>query len=414
MNTEILKAIENLLDEKLKPIKDDINNLVLEINNINNGINGLSKPKSKGTLSPNDDYGFMDTLNFNNDNKPQKTDVETIWAKAKQMIKSELTEISYNTWINPIIPVKLEQGVIFLETNSTFSKDIISSRYLDLIKTAIFNVTSRNYDIKIKINDLIMNEDKNISEKLKGDKFKSIFDEKCTFDSFVVGKFNHSAYKSVKYMAEDINKNIRLLYIYGKKGMGKSHLLNAVGYYIYIHNPGKRVIYLTIEDFTNQMIESIRTDKREEFLNNFKGADFIMIDDLQYILGKERTQEEFYRVVSELLNMDKQIIIASIDPPEQINIQNDCFSKTFEINGVFEIGELDFDDRLLVLKERACIKNININDEILELIAENEDYSIRELINILNRLEAYADIMGESITKELVENIINEGVFREN
>ena len=187
MNTEILKAIENLLDEKLKPIKDDINNLVLEINNINNGINGLSKPKSKGTLSPNDDYGFMDTLNFNNDNKPQKTDVETIWAKAKQMIKSELTEISYNTWINPIIPVKLEQGVIFLETNSTFSKDIISSRYLDLIKTAIFNVTSRNYDIKIKINDLIMNEDKNISEKLKGDKFKSIL-MKMHLDSFCSGE----------------------------------------------------------------------------------------------------------------------------------------------------------------------------------------------------------------------------------
>lgn len=406
MDERMSGDIENLLDEKLKPIKNDINSLISEINNIKN----LLESRSGETFEFDNDYGSRD-IAFNR--KYSGIDVETIWSEAKQLIKAELTEVSYNTWIDPIAPIKLEKDTIYLETSSLFPRDIVNRRYSGLIKTAISSVTSQNYDVKIDAANSVINEERNISSKPKDNEFKSVFDTKYAFSSFIMGKFNRLTCESAKYMAEDISRSIKLLYIYGGRGMGKTHLLNAIGHYIYTYNPGKKVVYLTIDDFVNQMIDSIRRDKQGEFFNKFKDADLIMIDDLQHISDKERTQEEFHRVISGLLEMDKQVIISCTEPPEQINIQNDCFSRVFEMGGVFEIGKPDFDDRLLILEKRADEKNIEISNEILELIAKNEDYNVRELINILNRLRAYINITGGPITVGLVEDIISEGFFRE-
>lgn len=403
MDMEMLKTFERLLDEKLEPIRTDISNMKIEIDDIKEHIKRSLEDQNNNTGALKNTCLFKN-IHFNE--KHLGVDIKTIWSKAKQVIKNELTEVSYKTWIDPIIPVKLEGNTIFLETSSLFSKEIIDARYLKLIKTAIYYVTSQNYNVKIGVIELIKEEKNETLNKYQNQIFKSVLNSKYTFDSFVVGKSNYLAYQAAMNIAQNPKENIKLLYIYGKRGMGKTHLLHSIGNYILDNKPSINIIYFTIDDFTNQLIKSISTDRKNEFYNSFKNVDVMMIDDCQYLSGREATQDEFYKIISNLLHMDKQVIVSSDTLPEQILVQNERLSSVFEMDGVFKLNKLELDDRLSILKIKAQEKNIDIGDEILHLIAQNIDYNVRELISALNRLKSYMDITGTVIDKKLAMDII--------
>ena len=349
-----------------------------------------------------------------------------LWDKTLNIIKGELTEVSFNTWIKSIVPISLEQNTIKLQVPNDFTRGILESRYKDLIVNAIKLITSKKYNIdflissedklsddKTSINNTSKSSKAKKSNIIVSDEMSSMLNPKYTFDTFVIGNSNRFAHAASLAVAEAPAKAYNPLFIYGGVGLGKTHLMHAIGHYILQNNPKAKVVYVSSEKFTNELINSIKDDKNEEFRNKYRNVDVLLIDDSQFIAGKERTQEEFFHTFNTLYEADKQIILSSDRPPKEIPTLEDRLRSRFEWGLIADIQAPDFETRIAILKKKADVEKLNIPNDVMVYIATKIKSNIRELEGALIRTVAYSSLTNREISVELAAEALKDIISNE-
>ncbi|NLN14593.1 MAG: chromosomal replication initiator protein DnaA [Tissierellia bacterium] len=339
------------------------------------------------------------------------SNLDSIWNKVLDIIKVELTEVSYNTWLKTVIPVNMSKDTIILAAPNDFTKGILEGRYLNLIKNSIREVTKKDYDIKFvipgeepstEIGQTVKQENNFVNNQ------RSQLNPKYSFNTFVIGNSNRFAHAASLAVAEAPAQAYNPLFLYGGVGLGKTHLMHAIGHYILNQNPNTKVVYVTSEKFTNELINSIREYRNEEFRNKYRNVDVLLIDDIQFIAGKEGTQEEFFHTFNALYEANKQIIISSDRPPKEIPTLEDRLRSRFEWGLIADIQPPDLETRIAILRKKANMENIQIQDDVLHYIATKIKSNIRELEGALIRVVAYSSLTNKSITLDLAEEALKD------
>lgn len=342
-------------------------------------------------------------------------ELEQIWEEALKMIEEETSPVSFATWIQPIVPCGIIGNKIILQVKESFLKEIIEKRHLPLIRTAIKMVTKNEYDIMITTE-----EEQNAgnlhnlaAEKPAENELARNLNPKYVFDSFVVGNSNRMAHAASLAVAESPAQAYNPLFLYGNSGLGKTHLMHSIGHFILDRNPQAKVLYVTSETFTNELINSIQNNKNEEFRNKYRNIDVLMIDDIQFISKKEGTQEEFFHTFNALYESNKQIIISSDRPPKEIKTLEDRLRSRFEWGLIADVQPPDYETRIAILKKKAERDNLTVPDDVMAYIAKNIASNIRELEGALTRIVAFATLTNQNISIALAENSLKD-IFSEN
>ena len=345
----------------------------------------------------------------------QREELNELLTKAKELLKNEVTKIAYETWIRDLDIESAENNNIVLIANNAFQKESILSRYHDLFKNTFNYITNRNCEITVILKDDVSEEELQVAKQLSNtvnNYPNSTLNPKYTFESFVVGNNNRFAHAAALAVAEAPATAYNPLFIYGGVGLGKTHLMQAIANEILLNNRSAKILYVTSETFTNQLINAIKDGKGEMFRNKYRNIDVLLIDDIQFIAGKERIQEEFFHTFNTLHENRKQIIISSDKPPKDINLIEDRLKSRFEWGLIADISNPDYETRLAILRKKAQLDNIIIDDEILSDIATKIDSNIRELEGILNKLIANASLTNTPITMEMAEKSINDVITK--
>ena len=338
------------------------------------------------------------------------SNLNNIWNEALALIKVELTEVSFNTWLKTINPIAITDNKIILAAPNEFTKGILEGRYLILIKNAIAQVVGEEYIIQFIIPGDEIDVDLGQSINTEGieDNQRSQLNPKYTFDSFVIGNSNRFAHAASLAVAEAPAQAYNPLFIYGGVGLGKTHLMHAIGHFILSQTSNTKVVYVSSEKFTNELINSIRDDKNNEFRNKYRNVDVLLVDDIQFIAGKESTQEEFFHTFNALHEANKQIIISSDRPPKEIPTLEDRLRSRFEWGLIADIQPPDLETRIAILKKKAKVENINISNDVMLYIATEIQSNIRELEGALIRVVAYSSLTNKEVTVELAEEALKD------
>ena len=344
-----------------------------------------------------------------------REELDEFLEKTKELLKGEVTKISYETWIKDLELQSMENNTIVLVAHTQFQKDSIMSRYYDLFKNTFKYLTNKEWEITV-----VLNEDGEGGEQSSSaqpehytQNLNSNLNPKYTFESFVVGNNNRFAHAAALAVAEAPATSYNPLFLYGGVGLGKTHLMHAIANEILVHNKNTSILYVTSEKFTNQLINAIKDNKNEQFRNKYRNIDVLLIDDIQFIAGKERIQEEFFHTFNALHESGKQIVISSDRPPKDINFLEDRLKSRFEWGLIADISNPDYETRLAILRKKAQLDNIIIDDDILSNIANKIDSNIRELEGTLNKLIAKASLINSPITMEMAEKAINDVVTQQ-
>ena len=341
-------------------------------------------------------------------------ETKELCTKAKELLKKEMTNISYETWIKNIEIQKITNDTITILVSATFHKDTLKNRYYDLIFNTFKFLTNKEYIIEfLSMEDISKDESQDELESLNQSQsnnsaINTSLNPKYTFDTFVVGNNNRFAHAASLAVAESPATSYNPLFLYGGVGLGKTHLMHAIGNKILSNDPSAKILYVTSEKFTNQLINAIKDAKTEAFRNKYRYVDVLLIDDIQFIAGKERIQEEFFHTFNTLHENGKQIILSSDRPPKEIQLLEDRLKSRFEWGLIADISNPDYETRLAILRKKAQLDNINIDGEILSNIATKIDTNIRELEGTLNKLIAKASLTNSPITAEMAEKAIND------
>mgnify|MGYP000850436373 CR=1 FL=1 len=336
------------------------------------------------------------------------SDVKEIWKEALELLQQEMTSVSFSTWIEPINPVSLENNVLSLEVPSEFNLGIINSRYKDLIQNAMRVLTKKDLTVNLFVKSAEAPRKEDSTRQDTSSSFVSVLNPKYTFNTFVRGSGNQLAHAAALAVAESPATAYNPLFIYGGVGLGKTHLMHAIGHYIIEQYPTKKVLYTSSEKFTNELINAIKDDRNEEFRNKYRNIDVLLIDDIQFIGGKERTQEEFFHTFNALYEASKQIVLSSDKPPKEILTLEERLRSRFEWGLIADIQAPDMETRIAILRKKSQQERYDIPDEVLSYIAENIESNIRELEGALNRVIAYASLTGSPITLDLAQNCLKQ------
>lgn len=337
--------------------------------------------------------------------------LEEVWGNTLKLIKNELTEVSFNTWLKTIEPISLKDKYIVLGAPNEFTKGILEARYLTLIKNAIKQITNIDFEIKF----LIPGEDESddigqtvIPETNEYNSSRSQLNPKYVFETFVIGNSNRFAHAASLAVAEAPAKAYNPLFLYGGVGLGKTHLMHAIGHYILNQNPKANVIYVSSEKFTNELINSIRDDRNVEFRNKYRNVDVLLVDDIQFIAGKERTEEEFFHTFNELHASNKQIIVSSDRPLKELSTLEDRLRSRLGMALTADIQPPDLETRIAILRKKAKSENIEVPNDVTHYIATKIQSNIRELEGALIRVVAYSSLTNKEITLELASEALKD------
>jgi len=351
-----------------------------------------------------------------------------IWQLTLSELSKDLNKPSFETWFNLTKPVSFENSCLVIEVPNDFTKEWFESRYRDLIIKALKEVTENDNRVSFIIssdfqdkketdlpeNYFYNNSDftpqQNTDHNLKN-KYISNFNPRYTFETFVVGMCNRLSHAASLAVAESPARAYNPLFIYGGVGLGKTHLLHAIGQYTLINHGFSRVFYFSSEKFTNEFINAIRDNKTLEFRNKYRNMDVLLIDDVQFLAGKEQTQEEFFHTFNTLHDNNKQIIISSDRPPKEIPTLEDRLRSRFEWGLITDLQPPDLETRSAILKKKALSDSIDIPDQVIEYIAGKITTNIRELEGALIRIVAYASLSNTPVTLELTESALQDIIF---
>ena len=338
--------------------------------------------------------------------------------QAKELLKNEMTNISFTTWIKTLEIGNIYDNKIELITSNAMQTDAIKSRYYDLIINTFNFLTNKSWQLEI-IDSSDASAQSNVQEALDNsfdnltsspEYSKTSLNPKYTFDTFVVGNNNRFAHAAALAVAEAPSSMYNPLFIYGGVGLGKTHLMQAIGNEILKRDSSKKVLYFTSEAFTNELVNAIKDAnyKNELFRNKYRNIDILLIDDIQFFAGKNTAQEEFFHTFNTLHQNGKQIILSSDKPPRDIALLEDRLKSRFEWGLIADISMPDYEMRLAILRKKTQMEGILIDDDILSLIATRIDSNIRELEGVLNKILAYTSLTHSPITIEVVEKAIND------
>lgn len=349
-----------------------------------------------------------------------QNELNDLLTKAKELLKEETTKISYETWIKILEIQSADNDHIVLLTSTDFQKNIVSSKYLDLLTNTFNYLTNKDCSVSIvsreELETASNNSDLSDTTKIEApiNYVTTNLNPKYTFSTFVVGNNNRFAHAAALAVAEAPASSYNPLFIYGGVGLGKTHLMHAIGNEILRNNKNSKILYVTSEAFTNELINAIKDNTNDQFRNKYRGIDILLIDDIQFIAGKERIQEEFFHTFNTLYENGKQVILSSDKPPKDIPLLEDRLKSRFEWGIIADISNPDYETRLAILRKKAQIDNIIIDDEILSAIATRIDSNIRELEGTLNKLIATASLTSNrQITMEMAEKAINDIVSQQ-
>ncbi len=345
-------------------------------------------------------------------------DKDELLTKLKELLKDEVSKISYDTWINPLGIRSIDNNHIIFTTVSEYQKDFIENKFRSLVFNTLRFITNRDWTFSVvdlsketdsnSASNQVIKDQSNLVSEAELETNRATLNPKYTFETFVVGNNNRFAHAAALAVGNEPGKSYNPLFLYGGVGLGKTHLMHAIGNRILENDKNSNVLYVTSEKFTNQLINSIKDNKTEMFRNIYRNIDVLLIDDIQFIAGKERAQEEFFHTFNALREDGKQIIISSDKPPRDIQFLEDRLKSRFEWGLLADISCPDYETRLAILRKKAQDENIIIDDSILADIANKIDSNIRELEGVLNKIVARASLTHSPITIELAENIINE------
>ncbi len=359
------------------------------------------------------------------------------WEEILSYLKNEyaITDVSYDSWIKPLELFQIEDNKLYLTyggDQNTMTLGYVTRKYATPLKVTIAEITGIQFDEILVISQDNANQikrEKNVGRididiiEPAADRINSnsTINPKFTFDNFVVGRNNRFAQTAALAVAESPGEFYNPLYIYGGPGLGKTHLMQAIGNYIEKQNPSTHILYVTSEEFTNEVIENMRTNNNatamQRFRDKYRTVDVLMVDDIQFIIGKEATQEEFFHTFNALHAMGKQIVISSDKPPKDMETLDDRFKSRFDMGLMADIGYPDYETRMAILNKKIEEKNFNLDESIRKYIAENIQSNIREIEGALNKLIAFSRLEKIDINMEIAErelqNFISPNISRE-
>ncbi|NLB38286.1 MAG: chromosomal replication initiator protein DnaA [Clostridiales bacterium] len=332
--------------------------------------------------------------------------VKAIWEGACSRMREEMTEVTYSTWIAAALrPLDFADDRFYVEAVTDFYHQFVVPRYSDRIAAALREVTGR--DIRLTIMTPRQAEEyRSGANPLK--RPAPQLNDKYTFDTFVVGSGNRFAHAASLAVAEAPAEAYNPLFIYGGVGLGKTHLMQAIGHYVLRQKPDTRLVYVTSETFTIELVSAIQTNRNAQFRDKYRNVDVLLIDDIQFIAGRDSTQEEFFHTFNALHNARKQIIISSDRPPKEITRLEERLRSRFEWGLIADIQRPDMDTRCAILRRKAQSEGIRVEDDVLQVIAERVSSNIRELEGSLTRLVAYSSLTGREITMQVAEEALRE------
>lgn len=366
------------------------------------------------------------------------TNLQDIWNQTLAVVRKKLSKPSFETWLKETEASAIDGQTMIINVPNEFSQDWLEEHYARLIADILYQITGVHYSVKFVITRKPSGEavkkkmpgKKSTSEPTNPDPVKSrsaaskslnpaksrsiedlnnsMLNSKNTFETFVIGSGNRFAHAASLAVAEAPAKAYNPLFIYGGVGLGKTHLLHAIGHYVMEHNPNARVVYLSSEKFTNEFINSIRDNKTVEFRNKYRSVDVLLIDDIQFLAGKEQTQEEFFHTFNALHEDYKQIVISSDRPPKEIPTLEDRLRSRFEWGLITDITPPDLETRIAILRKKAKAEGLDIPNEVMIYIANQIDTNIRELEGALIRVIAYSSLINEDINVDLAADALKD------
>ena len=345
-------------------------------------------------------------------------DIKENWDLIKETLKTEydLSEISYNTWVKPLRFHSVDHDVvtIMIPSDQAHALKYISSKYKSYFQVTVSEMFNHTYDIEFILEKNADDEMMSAPGNVYNINYENAnLNSKYRFDTFVVGGNNKFAHSASLAVAESPGVAYNPLYLYGGAGLGKTHLMHSIGHFILEHNPDMKVLYVTSEQFTNEVIESIRSgnaSKMTKLREKYRTVDVLLIDDVQFIIGKESTQEEFFHTFNVLHSAGKQIILSSDKPPKEMETLEERFRSRFEWGLIADIQPPDYETRMAILRRKVTQENLDVSDEVLGLVAERVYSNIRDLEGSLNRVLAYAKFINKPITASLAENVLKDYV----
>lgn len=326
-----------------------------------------------------------------------------IWEEIIKLLSRQLTPTAIKTWFEDCTPVEIMDSCLVLHTTSDFKRDIIVSRFGDTIRAALSDLFSCDFDINVLT-------DKEIGEYQKVKKEKNMLPEMedYTFDRFVVGPSNKFAHAAALSVAEEPGKRYNPLFIYGNSGLGKTHLLMAIGQSIHEKNSSMRIAYIKGDEFTIEMVRAIKDGTTDEFHNKYRNVDLFLVDDIQFIAGKEQTQNEFFHTFNNIYEAGHQIVITSDRPPMEMSLLDDRLRTRFEGGLMADIQPPDLETRMAITRSKASQLGMLLQDNVVEYIATNLTSNVRQLEGVVKRLTAYRNISNGDITTATVDWAITD------
>ena len=329
--------------------------------------------------------------------------LNSVWQSILAEISKNITSTAYNTWFADCSPVELGETNMVIQTTSDFKRSVITSRFGEVIRAALREIFSCDMDLVVlTTEELEMQKQRHHMTEIPPEM------DGYTFDRFVVGPSNKFAHAAAIAVAENPGKTYNPLFIYGNSGLGKTHLLNAIGHELKKNFPDKDIIYVKGDQFANELIEAIRAGTTVSFREKYRKADALLIDDIQFIAGKESTQEEFFHTFNTLHGANKQIILSSDRPPKDMDILEDRIRSRFEWGLLADIQSPDYETRIAILRKKQELDGYSVSDDVIEYIASNIKSNIRELEGALNKIIAYANLEKREINIDLAEQVLRD------
>lgn len=330
----------------------------------------------------------------------------TLWQTAREYIRPQITAMSFQRWIDCLTPICIQNGVLIVQVPDDTVKSTLREYYFDYLQKAAKHANPQIIDVMLILPS--QRGDFLKEEPIVNNMGRSILNPKFTFDTFVVGSSNQFAYAAARAVAEKPGEKYNPLFIYGGVGLGKTHLMHAIGYEVKTKIPSARVLYVTSEDFTNELIEALRVKNNMEFRQRYRNVDVLMIDDIQFIANKPSMQEELFHTFNALHNSGKQIVFSSDRPPNEIPSLEERLRSRFEWGLSVDIQEPDVETRIAILRNRVQQENVPVDDEVISFIAEHVKSNIRQLEGCLTRVLAYAKLKGKALNLTLAAEALKE------
>ena len=328
-----------------------------------------------------------------------------LWNEILKLLARDLSDTAVSTWFGDCRVLEVQDNLLLLHCPSEYSREIILTRYADLLKKVLKELFAADFEISI----LTTEEMEQYLEKHRSPASDPFGSEEFTFEKFIVGNSNKMAFAAAKAVAENLANKYNPLLIYGDSGLGKTHLLYSIAHAIRHNRPKSRIVYIKGDDFTNELIGAIQTGRNSEFREKYRRADLLLVDDIQFIAGKVQTQEEFFHTFNTLYESGRQIVLTSDRPPKEMLRLEDRLRSRFEGGLMVDISPPDYETRVAIVKTKAARLGIPLAEDAGNYIAENIKANIRQIEGILKKIQAYIDLQGAgAVNMELVQRITKE------